>query len=242
MTAGPALLAAVDATWPPAETRDLAGWRLRRGLGGGQRVSAASVLAPGAVPEIALAEAVMRAWGQLALMRLSEEGALDAALAARGYRLADRVTIFAAPPGALATEADETARLIRVTAELRVVDEIWAGGGVGPARRAVMRRVAGPSAVLLARLGDRPAGVAFVAEAGGVAMLHAVEVRPEARRQGLGTRLLEGAANWAREVGADTLALAVTDTNAPAVTLYEKLGLAPAARYHYRQLDPAEGA
>ncbi|MEM7668115.1 MAG: GNAT family N-acetyltransferase [Pseudomonadota bacterium] len=86
---------------------------------------------------------------------------------------------------------------------------------------------------LMARLGDRPAGVGFVACHHDIAMVHALEVCPEYRKQGVGERLMRGAASWAAAQGAGTLALAVTEANRPARRLYEKLGMAIAARYHY---------
>ncbi len=229
------LLAAIDATWPAAETRAEAGWVLRRGGGGGKRVSAASACVPGETPEIAAAEAAMATWGQAPLFRLTpEEGALDAALAAAGYALLDPVAVYAAPVAALTDPGDETARVIRVTTPLAIVEEIWAAGGIGPARLAVMARPRGAKLTLVARIGDRAVAVAFAACDREVAMLHAVEVATRARRQGAGRMLLSGAANWAAEQGAETLALAVSEANAPARALYAGAGMTVAARYHYR--------
>src|SRR6056297_252968 len=181
--------AAVDATWPAAELLTRAGWVLRRGAGGGQRVSAASAGTPGATPGIAAAAAAMARWGQKPLFRVdASEPALDAALEGAGFRVHDPVLVFAAPVAALTDPADETARVIRVSTPLALVEEIWAAGGIGPGRLAVMARAAGPKIVLMARLGDRPAGVAFVACDREVAMLHAVEVLTHHGRGELGGR------------------------------------------------------
>ena len=65
-------------------------------------------------------------------------------------------------------------------------------------------------------------------------MLHALEVAPFARRQGLGARMTAAAAHWAHAQGAETLALAVTRANASARALYGRLGLAEVDSYHYR--------
>lgn len=232
------LLAAVDATWPPAEMRETAGWCLRRGAGGGKRVSAASALVPGAVPDIGAAVAGLAAWGQPPLFRIGPgEAALDAELGARGYGVIDPVAVYFAAASAIDDGADQTARVIRVATPLRIVEEIWAEGGIGPGRLAVMERPTGPRTVLLARVEDRPAGVAFVAVDADVAMIHAVEVAAGFRRKGAGGALLRGAARFALEHGAPWLALAVTEANEPARTLYERLGMAVGARYHYRILD-----
>jgi GNAT superfamily N-acetyltransferase len=233
------LLAVLDATWPAAETTRAGPWRLRRGLGGGNRVSAATLEGPAGDPTEA--EAVMRVWGQRPLFMVRPgEDALDAALAARGYTPHDASILLAGPIAGLAAPVlDATA--IDCEGRLARMEEIWAAGGIGPARLAVMDRVAGPRSFLLGRLGDRPAACGFVAIAGGVAMLHALEVAPFARRQGIGARLTRAAAHWAAERGAGRLALAVTEANAPARALYAGLGLAEAARYHYR-LAPEETA
>lgn len=229
------LFAAIDATWPPEERVERDGWVLRRDSSGSKRVSAATPLVPGTVPEIAAAEAVMRGWGQPPMFSIREgDEGLDGALAARGYGVVDRCVLYLARCAALDGGADQTARAIRVSCPLAVVDEIWRAGGIGPGRRAVMARPAGARMVIMARLADRPAGVAFVACDGPLAMIHAIEVATPFRRQGAGAILLEGAARFAAENGAEWLGLAVTEANMPARALYEKLGMADAARYHYR--------
>ncbi len=123
-------------------------------------------------------------------------------------------------------------------APLECQAEIWAAGGVGPARLAVMARARGPKTWLLGRAADRPAAAAFVAAHGGVAMLHALEVSPAARRAGLGSAMTRAAARWAADNGAGVLALAVTEANAPARALYAGLGFRESGGYHYRGAAP----
>ena len=100
-----------------------------------------------------------------------------------------------------------------------------------------MDRVAIPKAGLLCRAGDRAAGAGFVALAGDVAMVHAVEVLQEHRRKGAARLTMRAAATWAERTGARWLALAVTARNTPARALYEGLGMMEAARYHYRMRE-----
>jgi len=244
------LMAALDATWPAAELCDQAGWRLRRGAGGGKRVSAASLTDPAAaLPDITAAENVMQGWGQYGLFRLIPDAVprdteLGAALAERGYRVIDPVVIYCARIGDLIDGSDETARIIRVSTDLELIDEIWRAGGVGPERRAVMARSKGPGSVLMARQEDRPAGATFIACDREIAMIHAIEVLEEARRRGAGAMLLRGAASFGAEKGCGWLSLAVTAANAPARGLYEKLGMEDAGRYHYciaNQHGPVNG-
>jgi ribosomal protein S18 acetylase RimI-like enzyme len=83
-------------------------------------------------------------------------------------------------------------------------------------------------------MNDRPAGAAFVALDPPYAMLHALEVRPDARRQGLARIMVRAAARWAQAQGADHLAVLVTRENVAAQSLYARLGLRRAGGYHYR--------
>ena len=234
------LMTAIDATWPPAEFRPVGPWLLRRGAGGGQRVSAASIVESGdQTAALAAAETGMREWGQTPLFRVTPDQAqLDRHLAEAGYAKKDPVALYATPVASLADGRDETVKVFRVTSPLAIVDEIWSRGGIGPGRRAVMARPTGPCVTLLARADDRPVGVAFVAidnaNGGDIAMIHAIEVAPEHRRKGGGGLLLRGAASFAADHGAYWLTLAVTGANAPARAFYERLGMALAGSYHYR--------
>jgi N-acetylglutamate synthase len=236
MTHAPAehrLLAALEATWPAAGYDQQAGWLLRNGAGGGKRVSAASPLGP--APDISAAETALRAQGQRPLFRLcAKDGAVDARLEARGYMRRDPTLILAAPVAALA-QRPELVRLFPLWPPLAIMRDIWAEGGVGPERLAIMARAHGAKAALLARMSDRAAGVAFCACDGEIAMLHAMHVLPAHRGKGLGKMILRGAADWAQQEGARWLALVVTEDNSPARALYSSCGLRPAARYHYRE-------
>lgn len=234
------LMAATDATWAPAEMLDFGGWRLRSGAGegGGKRVSAASPLGGPAAAAVEDAEAVMRHWGQPGLFRLTPaDAALDAELEGRGYALIDPVVLYAGSVGRLVGEGSHMAAVYRCAFAPAILQEIWAAGGIGPGRLAVMDRVSGPSTRLLSRAGDTPCGVAFVAvsdDDGEIAMIHAIEVLPRLRRQGAGRLLVEGAARFAAEHGAAWLTLAVTEANSPARALYARMGMVEAGHYHYR--------
>lgn len=227
--------AALLATWPPVSQRALGPVTLRDGAGGGKRVSAASLDGPFDPAAIDRASAAMRAAGQAPLYRVrSDQTDLDAHLAAQGFALVDptmflsaRVAALAAPPRPIS--------LFGLWPPLAIQSQIWAEAGIGPARRAVMDRVAGPKAAFVARVNNRAAGAAFAALHDTTAMLHALEILPGARRQGVGRLMVTGIAHWAQTQGADTLALAVTEANAPARALYTSLGMDHAGGYHYRE-------
>ena len=225
----------IEGTWPPAQTWDAGLWTLRDGAGGGKRVSAATARGPVTEEDIAEAEAAMRAAGQTPLFMLrAGEDTLDAALADRGYRGFDETVIYHAPIESLTNKPIPRVTCFTIWEPLAIMAEIWAKGGVGPARLAVMDRAKVKTGILT-RWNEKPGGVAFVAVHEGVAMVHAVEVLDHQRRQGVAEWIMRAAAFWARDHGAQHLAVLCVADNAPANALYRKLGFAEAGRYHYRQ-------
>jgi GNAT superfamily N-acetyltransferase len=224
------VLHVMEATWPPARKWVQGSITLREGAGGGQRVSAASVQDDFTEADIEAAEAAMSS--PLFLVQQGQD-ALDTVLASRGYRLHDPVVVYAAETR-LMTGGLPPLSAFPHWPPLQIARDIWDEGGIGPARVAVMDRVIGPKAAVLARVNDRPAGMAFVAMHGADAMIHAVEVRPAQRRRGVGTVLVRAAANWAAAQGAHRLSLAVTAQNTAARALYAFLGMQAVGQYHYR--------
>ena len=167
------------------------------------------------------------------MIRAGDE-ALDSVLAAYGYGIIDPTLCYAAPVRSLAGTPLAPLSAFRIYPPLAIMADLWAAGGIGTERLAVMDRVDAPRTGLFARHADRPAGAGFVAMHAGIAMIHAVEVSQEHRRQGVGSSILRAAAFWAQDHDAAHLALAVTRANAAANMLYASLGFAVAGRYHYR--------
>lgn len=229
-----ALARVMEATWPPARAARLGPWTIRDGAGGGKRVSAATADGDWTANDIVLAEAAMAAQGGSVLFLIREgEAALDAALAARGYAVVDPVVAYGCPAASLPPPPGMTT--FAHWPPLAIARDLWAEGGIGPARLAVMDRVAGPKTAILSRHSDRPAGVAFVAVCDGTAMLHGLEITPALRRRGSAHHILQAAGHWALDQGAATLSLVVTAANAPARALYASLGMQGVGQYHYRQ-------
>ncbi len=209
---------------------------LREGLGGGQRVSAASAEGDWTTEDIAAAEQAMREMGQRPLFQVRDgESGLDAALAARGYEIRDPVWLYAAPIGAVLDVSKLGHTAFPVWPIPAIARQIWAEGGIGPGRLAVMERAGDPKTAFLARAGQTPAGVGFAALDGDIAMIHAIEVRPTSRRKGVGADILVAFSQWAQDVGASWIGLAVTKENFAANGLYAKLGMAVVTHYHYRR-------
>ncbi|MDF1873586.1 N-acetyltransferase [Vannielia sp.] len=228
-----ALLAAIDGTWPAEHTHTAGAWTIRKGAGGGSRVSAATTLDENA--PLAPMEEAQRALGQPPLVRLmAEQTQLEARLAAAGYALKDPTNIYSAPVARMAIAPPSLTAFRVDLPALAIQRQLWAEGGIGPERQAIMARVQGPKTTILARAGDSPAGVAFIALHGDIAMLHALEVRPADRRQGVGRNIMGAAAIWAQDHGARWLTLLVTQGNAAANALYTRLEMDFCTHYMYR--------
>lgn len=236
----PALAAAFHATWPAESVREVGGFHVAHGHGGGDRVNSAYVVGGWCDADIAGVIGLQRDWQQPSrFLVLDEDEPLAATLTALGFQ----------PARATAILQIETARLTGleippVTAfdlwpALAIQKDIWQAGGIGADRLAVMERAARPRTSILGRVDDRAAGAAFVAIHGGVAMVHAVEVQAELRRKGLAGWMMRRAALWAAENGASRLALAVLRSNEPALSLYRAMGFAEASGYRYFTLPSA---
>jgi ribosomal protein S18 acetylase RimI-like enzyme len=222
----------VEATWPAATETQVGPWLIRDGQGGGKRVSAARPLGSVAQDDVALAVSEMEKLGQPALFSLRpEDGELDSILAHLGYEVLDPSILFVGP--IFEGEAPPVTAF-DIWPPLQIMKDVWAEGGIGPGRIAVMERVAGPKTSILGRISDRAAGCAFVAMHQTTAMVHAVEVLPDYRRNGLARNMMYAAARWAKEHGAEHFALVTTGSNVAAQSLYSSLGMSVVGRYHYR--------
>lgn len=236
------LFDAIDATWPPAEFLQDEHWTYRRGAGGGKRVSAATARGPSSCDAVQQAEIQMRKFGQEPLFMIKgEDTALDAALETSGYRVVDPVEVLAAPVKRLTDQPIPPVTIFTVWEPLAIMREIWAKGGIGSARIEVMARARSKTAIF-ARANNRPAGVGFAAVNGDIAMVHAVEVVPQQRRQGVAQWIMRQAAFWAQKQGAQTIAVLCTTANKPALSLYSVLGFEIAGHYHYRMSSDDGGS
>ncbi|KAG1715229.1 putative N-acetyltransferase YobR [Nymphon striatum] len=177
----------------------------------------------------------MRLLNQTPLFMIREgEQALDAALEKRGYQVIDPVNIYACPVDTLTDIPIPRVTVFAIWEPLAIMREIWAKGGIGPKRIDVMRRAGHPKTALFGRINDKPAATAFCGIFDGIAMLHALEVLPEQRRQGMAAWMMRKAAFWAKENGAKHLSVICTQANAGANGLYTSLGMTLVGQYHYR--------
>ena len=100
---------------------------------------------------------------------------------------------------------------------------------------------AGHPCVTLEQYG-RPAGFAYYAPAAmtdNTWYLYWIAVDRTIQAKGLGTRLIEAAAEWATEQGAAAVELSVTTNNQAAATLYTRAGFAETGRRRPLPGDPS---
>ena len=226
---------AMDETWRPAEIISKGPWTLRRGLGGGKRVSAATTDGAVDAAEIELAVSSMIEMGQTpTFMIRAENEALDQQLEANGFSLVDPVLILSGPVDRVAKVDPAPLAAIPSVAPLALMEELWINAGIDQRRIDVTLRTKGPKTWLFSRHNDQPAGGAFAAVSGKIAMVHALFVSPDQRRAGVGQNIMGRAAIWGRENGATEIAVATTGENLPAQGLFMGLGMEIVDKYHYR--------
>ena len=232
----PGFDAAWAATWPAAEYATVGGFRVGRGAGGGGRVSAARAEGDWHPDDIDRAIAQQCDWAEAPLFAVSDDDApLATALTARGWHGHTATVVLQSPIAALTDLAIPPVSAFALWPPLAIQRDLWTAMQVGPPRQAVMDRACGPKTAILGRTQDRAAGTAFLSVSGQIATLHALAVLPRFRRAGLADWMIRGSAAFGARHGAETLALAVTASNAPALALYDRLGFAQIGRYDYWQ-------
>ena len=178
----------------------------------------------------------MRALGQPMLFQVRDGDAeVDAMLEAAGYPIVDPVNIYVAALADQTGEHPPRVSTYTIWEPLAIMRDIWAAGGIGPARVAVMERVKGPKTSLFGRSNNRPVAAGFVAIHDRIAMVHALEVREGHRREGTGRYLMQQAAHWAADHDATHISVICTQANAAANGLYSSMGFTLVGQYHYRR-------
>ena len=225
----------IEATWPAAAADHIGPWTIRTGLGGGSRVSAATIRQTASADALPLAEAEMRKRGQPCLFMIRDgDDALDAMLGDAGYVVKDPVHLYAAPIAKIATPKPPPVTSFQVWPPLQAQLDIWTDGGIDATRIAIMERTTCPKSTFLGRANDRPAGTVYAGVSHKIAMLHALEITAQDRKQGLGQHLTRAVAIWGHTQGATHLALLCTKANTGANALYTSLGMQVVGQYHYR--------
>ncbi|WP_446684999.1 GNAT family N-acetyltransferase [Kitasatospora kifunensis] len=234
--------------WPAAEQQPLGDWQLRASGGFTRRANSVQTLGD---PGLPLPQALdrVRQWyaerGLPAWFELTTPGSppdLTAELDRLGARFAP--TLVRTAPLAPLVRAGRGAGSDQVRLS-RTAGAPWLSayrrvgpGAAQPTDHAAARQVlhGGPS-VWFATVPDPRGGVPLAIGRcvidGPWAGFAAIEVRPDARRQGLATALSAALAARAAEEGAKGAYLQVEADNSGALTLYDQLGFTTSHTYHY---------
>ena len=90
--------------------------------------------------------------------------------------------------------------------------------------------------------GERAAAYVGMTFAAGEGTITNIATSPDYRRQGLGAKVMEAAAEAARERALSEIWLEVRESNAPAIALYEKFGFVAMGKRPRFYTDPVETA
>ena len=233
--------------WPATRQMMLGEWILRFADGYTKRANSVNPLGPSGgdlEASVAACERIYGERGMPPIFRLARPFApagLDALLERRGYRHADPTLVMHLDLADLAASSDDAGAPedgMRETA----LDEWFpvhaALAGVAPERRALHRAIV--DAIVPERLfamrdeGGEAAACGLGVLEDGLFGLFDLVTAPERRGRGRGAALVGGMLRWARGRGASRAYLQVTEANAPARRLYEKLGFHTLYDYWYR--------
>lgn len=236
--------------WPAAVIQVVDGWRLRFN---GQVTRRANSVWPNEMgnyhtltEKLALVEdfyARRNSPARYQICPAAQPANLDAILEERGY-IRDAPTAVQIAPLALVLPAVEPVSTYSVTVA-ETFNESWFAAyclaeevtpQVAEARRAILERIGPRTGYALLQLDGEPVALGLgVVERGWIG-LFSVATRPEFRRQGAATIVIQALAQWGQRHQASRMYLQVMANNNSALTLYARLGFETLYHYHYREL------
>jgi GNAT superfamily N-acetyltransferase len=241
--------AGLNASAPPQQLW-VDGWLVRLCPGKAKRARCINALAAGHLPladKLKEAAAAYQQAGLPLVVRLtpfSQPPGLDGELAAHGLQRFDDTVVMAARfdnlhlsaalPGHLRLERTDHVTYARTVGALR--------GSPADQQAAHAERMATSPVPYLGWLllqGTEVLACGQTAQEGSFVGLYDVFTAPAARNQGLSRALCAALLRAAAAQGARTAYLQVDAVNAPARSVYRRLGFADAYGYHYRSADPA---
>jgi ribosomal protein S18 acetylase RimI-like enzyme len=245
------------AAWPASRAERVDGWLLRHTPGVPRRRSNSALPpAAGRGPERALdaVEAFYRAAGLPVVVQVSPaEGhlALDAALAARGYRREAPTLVLIAPAADVARAAGANAGLpagalliegAATAGWLRAYQTLNGPADTSAVAARVLARVPGPAAFVRVAVDGAHVAIGLFVAGGERAGVFCMATHPRYRRRGLARAVLAAGARWALARGCAGLYLQVEQDNVAARDLYARTGFAHSHSYHYRVADSPKGS
>ena len=227
--------------WPAVVCEPLGEWELRAAGGFTGRANSVAVHGEAGVPFAEAITAIGDFYAAHGLPPLAQ--VIVGSDGARLFAAAGWSPVEGRPGGAtvqVAPISDATVSGRHEPGEVTVDDratEAWLALYHRVDDHAVARAVLeGPATVGFLSIGDPVRAIGRVVVTGEWAGLSCVEVARDARRQGLGTRIVESSITWATRHGADKAYLQTTTDNAAAIALYEPYGFRTHHEYVY--LEP----
>jgi ribosomal protein S18 acetylase RimI-like enzyme len=104
------------------------------------------------------------------------------------------------------------------------------------ARRGILQRIGPHTGFATLQIDGQPAAVGLGVVERGWLGLFSLVTHPDFRRQGAAISLIHALAQWGQAHQAGRVYLQVMTDNAPALTLYARLGFETLYHYHYREL------
>ncbi len=227
--------------WPALQTMVRDGWLFRFADGYTKRANSINAWMPGETPIptlIADAEAVYAARGLRPIFRLTPlaPASLDAALDARGYAKFDESLVqCTALPSHL--ESDPDVQIVDTPSPLWLAGYSACSGlraSDAPTLERMLRSIPAPAAFASLHLDGAAKAFGYAASERGHIGLFDIVTHRDARRRGLGRRVVTKLMGWGREIGAEQAYLQVVGANASALSLYAALNFRTIYRYHYR--------
>jgi ribosomal protein S18 acetylase RimI-like enzyme len=241
--------------WPAATVQLVDGWLLRSTPGVARRRSNSALPPPDAAQASAAQQAQVLEAAERFYTRRQQatavqvspaelHGRLDRDLAGRGYHRQAPTVVLTAPLDRLADPAPTTPTLTVAVADtltprwLGAWTAIQARPDAAATGQQVLARIGPPTGYLTATHDHQVLGVVMVVVERGWAGLFCMAIRPVDRRRGVATAMLQHAASWAADQGAQQCYLQVEQDNLPALRLYRRVGFQPSHHYHYRIATP----
>jgi ribosomal protein S18 acetylase RimI-like enzyme len=227
--------------WPAPRQMLYDGWVLRFTGGNSKRVNSVNIFGPSTLPlgeKIQFCEAVHNRLGLPVLFRLSEpftSPELRQVLAEKGYEPFD-------PTLVLGKEIDARVAVPDGVVVRTFSDEDWlqiyariTGKTLASLvhHKAVLKGIVPEKNLIAVYLGDRPVACGMGVLVGDLLGYFSIYTDKLVRRQGLGQAVMRTLSQWGFERGATFGYLQVEGDNAPARSMYQKLGFVRLYRYEY---------
>jgi len=229
--------------WPALETIQIDGWVIRYANGVTKRSNSVNPIYASSQnidEKIDFCEKFYLSKGIPVCFKITEiaqPSGLDEMLDKRGYAHKFDVLIQTMDISMLTGEMDKNIQLLEET------DDLWLDHYIKmndskpsdkPVYKQIIDNIQFPKCLFMLSLNEVVIGCGLGVVEDKFIGLFDIVVDPQYRNQGFGKLLVENILKWGKNKGAETAWLQVLADNAPALLLYEKVGLQEAYRYWYR--------